>query len=106
SPRPVATAEPPCTADSSAADEIDRLPPPSTGREPSVLDALPPTPPDTSETDCSPAETLAVPSPRPLTSSSRSDHTVGRTPRSARSEEHTSELQSRFDLVCRLLLDK
>src|SRR5699024_12077440 len=25
---------------------------------------------------------------------------------SARSEEHTSELQSRFDLVCRLLLDK
>src|SRR5699024_12561430 len=24
----------------------------------------------------------------------------------ARSEEHTSELQSRFDLVCRLLLDK
>src|SRR5207249_11101822 len=26
--------------------------------------------------------------------------------RSRRSEEHTSELQSRFDLVCRLLLDK
>src|SRR5437868_11874201 len=26
--------------------------------------------------------------------------------RSIRSEEHTSELQSRFDLVCRLLLDK
>src|SRR5699024_11941986 len=25
---------------------------------------------------------------------------------SNRSEEHTSELQSRFDLVCRLLLDK
>src|SRR5699024_12790716 len=25
---------------------------------------------------------------------------------SSRSEEHTSELQSRFDLVCRLLLDK
>src|SRR5699024_11612698 len=30
-------------------------------------------------------------------SSSRRDH---------RSEEHTSELQSRFDLVCRLLLEK
>src|SRR5207249_10011371 len=32
----------------------------------------------------------------------------GRTTRSwrARSEEHTSELQSRFDLVCRLLLEK
>src|SRR5207249_6222429 len=29
----------------------------------------------------------------------------GRGPR-RRSEEHTSELQSRFDLVCRLLLDK
>src|SRR5699024_12359092 len=27
-------------------------------------------------------------------------------PRKMRSEEHTSELQSRFDLVCRLLLDK
>src|SRR5437868_8147764 len=26
--------------------------------------------------------------------------------KSSRSEEHTSELQSRFDLVCRLLLDK
>src|SRR5699024_11826584 len=28
------------------------------------------------------------------------------TNRSTRSEEHTSELQSRFDLVCRLLLEK
>src|SRR5699024_12667828 len=27
-------------------------------------------------------------------------------PRATRSEEHTSELQSRFDLVCRLLLEK
>src|SRR5437868_9045219 len=27
-------------------------------------------------------------------------------PRTLRSEEHTSELQSRFDLVCRLLLEK
>src|SRR5437868_9044666 len=33
---------------------------------------------------------------------------VGRRTRTAkaRSEEHTSELQSRFDLVCRLLLEK
>src|SRR5699024_11802465 len=35
---------------------------------------------------------------------------VSRTPQSwcdpPRSEEHTSELQSRFDLVCRLLLEK
>src|SRR5207249_10527082 len=29
-----------------------------------------------------------------------------RPPRADRSEEHTSELQSRFDLVCRLLLEK
>src|SRR5690349_24715703 len=29
-----------------------------------------------------------------------------RAPRPARSEEHTSELQSRRDLVCRLLLEK
>src|SRR5207249_12304422 len=28
------------------------------------------------------------------------------TPHPGRSEEHTSELQSRFDLVCRLLLEK
>src|SRR5207249_8160869 len=27
-------------------------------------------------------------------------------PKKPRSEEHTSELQSRFDLVCRLLLEK
>src|SRR5271167_5213076 len=27
-------------------------------------------------------------------------------PSASRSEEHTSELQSRFDLVCRLLLEK
>src|SRR5438067_1253553 len=40
------------------------------------------------------------------------DFAVGRgddavdAPRLVRSEEHTSELQSRFDLVCRLLLEK
>src|SRR5699024_12010568 len=32
--------------------------------------------------------------------------TLGRAVRVDRSEEHTSELQSRFDLVCRLLLEK
>src|SRR5699024_12781599 len=31
---------------------------------------------------------------------------AGRLLTSLRSEEHTSELQSRFDLVCRLLLEK
>src|SRR5699024_12190099 len=33
-------------------------------------------------------------------------HLPRRRPPCARSEEHTSELQSRFDLVCRLLLEK
>src|SRR5207249_5511257 len=32
--------------------------------------------------------------------------TIERAPFTLRSEEHTSELQSRFDLVCRLLLEK
>src|SRR5437868_9326931 len=35
-----------------------------------------------------------------------SQRAARRDPSSARSEEHTSELQSRFDLVCRLLLEK
>src|SRR5438067_10249512 len=58
----------------------------------------------------------------PYTTLFRSDRSVLRAPRArqhdgilslgprravvARSEEHTSELQSRFDLVCRLLLEK
>ena len=32
--------------------------------------------------------------------------TAGKWQEPTRSEEHTSELQSRFDLVCRLLLEK
>src|SRR5207249_10012516 len=43
---------------------------------------------------------------RSIASSARNAcRTCGRSSRS-RSEEHTSELQSRFDLVCRLLLEK
>src|SRR5207249_8368390 len=34
------------------------------------------------------------------------EHDLARHRVVARSEEHTSELQSRFDLVCRLLLEK
>src|SRR5438067_3754245 len=34
------------------------------------------------------------------------DHPIGLAGQDPRSEEHTSELQSRFDLVCRLLLEK
>src|SRR5207247_10403510 len=33
-------------------------------------------------------------------------HSGTQTPQSMRSEEHTSELQSRVDIVCRLLLEK
>src|SRR5690349_24780396 len=36
----------------------------------------------------------------------RSPRAAARPGRAARSEEHTSELQSRRDLVCRLLLEK
>src|SRR5437868_9930673 len=36
----------------------------------------------------------------------RADHRGGAGRVRCRSEEHTSELQSRFDLVCRLLLEK
>src|SRR5437867_6704873 len=34
------------------------------------------------------------------------NHPVDRVPAQERSEEHTSELQSPYDLVCRLLLEK
>src|SRR5207249_8363447 len=45
--------------------------------------------------------TTAIPS---TSSQVRADPGISGAP--ARSEEHTSELQSRFDLVCRLLLEK
>src|SRR2546428_9375568 len=38
--------------------------------------------------------------------SARDPHKEAEEARAARSEEHTSELQSRSDLVCRLLLEK
>src|SRR5690349_23695242 len=41
---------------------------------------------------------------RPI--AARPDPPAARTPSCTRSEEHTSELQSRRDLVCRLLLEK
>src|SRR5437868_12932498 len=44
---------------------------------------------------------------RAVQGSSTGWHSVGTSDSSSgRSEEHTSELQSRFDLVCRLLLEK
>src|SRR5699024_12122163 len=41
-----------------------------------------------------------------VVSSLRPNDEIFRNPSLWRSEEHTSELQSRFDLVCRLLLEK
>src|SRR6266704_7195938 len=53
--------------------------------------------------------TLSLHDALPISRGSRSTGTPRSWPvptGSARSEEHTSELQSRFDLVCRLLLEK
>src|SRR5260221_7733576 len=54
--------------------------------------------------------TWGMPSSAPVRRSTRCAPTCrrwrGRAPRSSRSEEHTSELQSHSDLVCRLLLEK
>src|SRR5438067_6549665 len=43
---------------------------------------------------------------RGVQASLRVEHAPAREDEIERSEEHTSELQSRFDLVCRLLLEK
>src|SRR5437868_12951232 len=47
-----------------------------------------------------------LPEPPPPPPIPGPDETGVRIPVQERSEEHTSELQSRFDLVCRLLLEK
>src|SRR5438067_4791125 len=51
-----------------------------------------------------PLTTVVAPSGQILRAAANGDLDVVIT--HARSEEHTSELQSRFDLVCRLLLEK
>src|SRR5204863_2776743 len=48
----------------------------------------------------------SMPSPASANGWPASGRSARPTIRSARSEEHTSELQSRRDLVCRLLLEK
>src|SRR5699024_12114580 len=61
---------------------------------------------------CSPGcgpRTRRAPAPRPGPTARAAAGSASGTPlrhRPARSEEHTSELQSRFELVCRLLLEK
>src|SRR5438105_9629872 len=52
------------------------------------------------------AATRASPSSRRAACSSSHGASAATRPASSRSEEHTSELQSRVDLVCRLLLEK
>src|SRR5690349_23953853 len=54
---------------------------------------------------CRPTATTRIPK-SPSTADSRPVRVSSRATRRMRSEEHTSELQSRRDLVCRLLLEK
>src|SRR5699024_12522776 len=85
-----------------------RSPPPLTSAPPS---ALPPPPwrgrpyPEGSGSreEAGPPPASRVSSARRSCGSSAGRRVVTRTVR--RSEEHTSELQSRFDLVCRLMLE-
>src|SRR5699024_12570508 len=55
---------------------------------------------------CKTRSTVSAPAVLASSSSSSSDSSLSMPTSTARSEEHTSELQSRFDLVCRLLLEK
>src|SRR5258707_9640588 len=48
----------------------------------------------------------AITFPRPISRKALGDASMGRAGKQRRSEEHTSELQSRQYLVCRLLLEK
>src|SRR5438105_10145875 len=51
-------------------------------------------------------DALPISGPRRVRCARRSRSAAVRRCRTSRSEEHTSELQSRVDLVCRLLLEK
>src|SRR5690606_41464467 len=79
-------------------------------RRSSDLTSGPSPPPSTSPSRCSPTPT--TPWPRPTARGGPRRSTDGPStastapPSSSRSEEHTSELQSRENLVCRLLLEK
>src|SRR5699024_11849715 len=88
--------------------------------DPSDFVKMSPTPASSSTARTGPPEITPVPSAagfintlpepkRPLISCGIVVPTIGTSTRpffALRSEEHTSELQSRFDLVCRLLLEK
>src|SRR5690606_40546983 len=51
-------------------------------------------------------ESWTAPNPEPGKCGGAEQYACRRCPSSSRSEEHTSELQSRENLVCRLLLEK
>src|SRR5207249_11355069 len=77
----------------------------------SLHDALPissrsPRHPRRVSRNCSNWRATTEPGGNPMPSSSRSACNRDELGIGLRSEEHTSELQSRFDLVCRLLLEK
>src|SRR5699024_12443360 len=95
-------------------DVLPHLPPTPAPSTLSLHDALPIWPPPADASGRTPCSACS-PRPRPGRSShSPSSHPQPPPPPSPsttptctpRSEEHTSELQSRFDLVCRLLLEK
>src|SRR3712207_7087358 len=69
----------------------------------SLHDALPISAANTNE-NSSPGRATTVPKPRKTPAKTKA--TNGNAVAQARSEEHTSELQSRQYLVCRLLLEK
>src|SRR5256885_13206700 len=65
-----------------------------------------PCPPSTSNNSAvAPRKPMALPS-NASSSAVAAQHLLRRKPPSSRSEEHTSELQSPCNLVCRLLLEK
>src|SRR5690554_7286614 len=86
-----------------------RRPPRSTLFPYTTLFRSHPAPPPTAPRPAAPLGTATLPGPsRPRSSpAGRSDQPPATSPTDAeRSEEHTSELQSRPHLVCRLLLEK
>src|SRR5207249_11245013 len=92
--QPVDPADPHCFPPRRSSDLVRQLPVSVSGGVPAIVTAAP-----------SGASHLKV-SAKSLEELRRPRRRGGHDGRDARSEEHTSELQSRFDLVCRLLLEK
>src|SRR5690625_3337719 len=80
--------------------------PPSEAPEPPELPAPSEQPPAAAGAGSEQAARALSGSSSPVAARARRDRVRGTWAREARSEEHTSELQSRGHLVCRLLLEK